>query len=221
MVGLDGGHDFREAHRVLAHLHVALLVLVILPGLGGGLVLRPRGVVELEVARRDLGIPLVRLPLGFKGFIGLREPVLIILGAPRAIDGVGDGIAQPGVDIVGGCPRKQTEGIVNMLGRGITRGQVIENRHDNLLVGSILGRGLLRGVEIFFKPGLEKPVIGGMPAFAVPSENLRAGVEDGDIASEEGAFLLRASRRVLAAATPATASSRGRGCRRLLGRGPG
>ena len=195
---------------------VALEILVLWPRLRRRPVLGGGRLIEGDASRDNLGVPLGGLALLLEGVIGARQPVAGALGPPGAVNGIGDGIAKAGVDLVSGSLRQQPEGIVDMSAGVVAGSQIVEDGSDDLLVVRVLLGCFLGGGEVFLEPRLEEPVIGCMPAMAIPGEYLGAGIEDRHVAAEEGPLLFwGAGPSAGAAATGGGSGSRSRRARSI------
>ena len=107
------------------------------------------------------------------------------------MDGVRHRPAEIGIVLVFRGLLEQPEGRFDVLRGGLARREKVEDAVDRFAVGAVgLARGG-RGVEVFFKPGAEQPVVVDVPDFAIEGHNVRAGVECRDVAADEPFIHLR------------------------------
>src|SRR5687768_2066092 len=127
LVGSNLRFDLEDAFGVLGLLHVVLEALVgrrllaaatpLLAGRGA------RGAAGDVAGGSMLRIPILLVALGIERHVCRSEVVLRALRLPRAIDGVGQRIAQPRVDGKTRALRKQAKGGVDVLPGSIRRGE--------------------------------------------------------------------------------------------------
>ncbi|EDY20191.1 hypothetical protein CfE428DRAFT_2115 [Chthoniobacter flavus Ellin428] len=139
-----------------------------------------------------LRVPVFLFEFRIERVIGGGETVLRVLRAPGAVDGVGNRIAQAGIDIEARAARQQTERSVDVLRRGVARCEEGQQVIDDGLVLPVHRGGLLGRVQILLKPGLEEAIVIHVPVLAVPGHDFRAGIEGGNILAQEAAFLAAA-----------------------------
>ncbi len=101
--------------------------------------------------------------------VGHQEALLLALSGPDRVNRIGQGIAEPRIDVVVGTSSQEAKRIIEILRRSRAGCEPVQDLIDDRLILPVLLAGGFRSVEVFLKSHLKKPVIADIPVFAIPA----------------------------------------------------